>query len=117
MFDKNDKHPFATIITKDNEYDSTSNLNRERFFRLNVGLDKETFNSMFGGITDKKGLEAYLNLGIDFTKEDVILPHPTYGALYWVCVVNPSNKTFELLKKFLKISFNKISKKDKQTSE
>jgi len=110
MYDNNDKHPFATIITRDNEYDNTSNLNREGFFRLNIGLDKEKFNSMFGGITDKKGFEAYLNLGIDFTKEDLILPHPTYGAMYWICVVNPSNKTFELLKKYLNLSYNKISK-------
>ena len=80
-YDKNDKHPFATIVTRDNEYDSTSNLNREGFFRINIGLDKETFNSRFGGMTNKKGFDAYLNLGIDFTQEDVILPHPTYGAM------------------------------------
>ncbi|HEY5822824.1 MAG TPA: DUF6194 family protein, partial [Cyclobacteriaceae bacterium] len=91
---------------------STSNLNREGFFRLNVGLDKDAFNSMFEGITDKKGLEAYMNLGIDFTKEDVILPHPTYGALYWICVVNPSNQTFDLLKNHLEISFRKILNKN-----
>ena len=110
MCDKNDKLPFATIITKDNEYDSSSNLNREGFFRLNICLDKETFNSMFGGIAGKKGFEAYMNLGIDFTKEDEILPHPAYGGLYWICVINPSDKTFELLKKSMKISFDKISK-------
>jgi len=112
MYDNNDKLPFATIITKDNEYDSTSNLNREGFYRLNVGLDKDTFVPMFGGLTDEKGFEAYLNLGIDFTKEDTILPHPTYGAMYWVCVVNPSKETFEeSLKKYLGLSYNKVSKK------
>ena len=67
-------------------------------------------------MTDNKGFEAYLNLGIDFTKEDVLLPHPTYGAMYWICVVNPSSKTFELLKKYLGLSFNKISKKNQQAS-
>lgn len=111
MYDNNDKFPFATIVTSDNEYDSTSNLNREGFFRLNVGLDGETFNSMFGGLTSEKGLEAYLNLGIDFTKEDTILPHPTYGAMYWVCVVNPSKETFESVKEYLALSYNKVSKK------
>jgi hypothetical protein len=116
MYDKNDKQPFATIVTRDNEYDSTSDLNREGFFRLNIGLDKETFNSMFGGMTDDKGFEAYMNLGIDFTKEDVILPHPTYGAMYWICVVNPSGNTFESLKRYLELSFNKISKKSQQIS-
>lgn len=110
-YDKNDKHPFATIVTRDNEYDSTSNLNREGFYRLNVGLDKNTFNSMFGGLTHKKGFEAYLNLRIDFTKEDTIMPHPTYGAMYWVCVVNPSKEKFKSLRNYLELSYNKVSKK------
>jgi Family of unknown function (DUF6194) len=110
MYDKNDKLPFATIVTRDNEYDSTSNLNREGFYRINVGLDKDTFNSMFGGLTDKKGFEAYMNLGIDFTKEDTIMPHPTYGAMYWVCVVNPSDETFKTLKKFIELSYHTVTK-------
>jgi hypothetical protein len=110
MHENNEKLPFATIITQDNEYDNFSNLNREGFFRINIGLDKEIFNSMFEAITNKKGLEAYLGVGIDFTKKDIIYPHPTYGNLYWICVVNPSDKTFETLKEYMKISYNKISK-------
>jgi len=54
MYDKNDKHPFATIVTRDNKYDGTSNLNCEGFYRLNVGLDKDTFMPMFGGHANKK---------------------------------------------------------------
>ena len=110
MYGDNEKFPFATIVTQDNEYDNFSNLNRNDFFRINIGVDKETFSSMFDGMTNKKGLEAYLDVGIDFTKVDVILPHPTYGSLFWVCVVNPSKKTFETLKAYLKISYEKISK-------
>lgn len=117
MCDKHDKQPFATIVTKDNEYDNMSDLNREGFFRLNIGLDKETFNTMFGGMTDKKGFEAYMDLGIDFTEENVLLPHPTYGAMYWICIVKPSNETFQSLKKYLKLSFNRNAKKDQQLSE
>lgn len=117
MYEKNKKRPFATIVTKDNEYDSTSNLNREGFYRLNVGLDKDTFVPMFGGLTNKKGFEAYLNVGIDFTKEDTILPHPTYGAMYWVCVVNPSKETFKSMKKYLELSYNRVSKKKSFTEE
>lgn len=95
IYDKNDKQPFATIVTKDNEYDGTSDLNREGFYRLNICLDKETFSPMFGILTQEKGFEAYLNLGIDFTQEDTLLPHPHYGAMSWVCIVNPSKVTFE----------------------
>lgn len=109
MYEKNDKLPFATIVTKDNEYDTFSNLNREGAYRLNIGVDKETFTPMFGGLTEKKGVEAHLNLGIDFTQEDVLLPHPTYGSMYWVFVVKPSEKTFASLKEYLHISYNKIS--------
>jgi hypothetical protein len=35
IYGKNDKQPFATIVTKDEDYDSISNLNREGFYRLN----------------------------------------------------------------------------------
>lgn len=112
MHKSNDKLPFATIVTGDNEYDNFSNLNREGFFRINIGIDKETFNSMFEGLTSKKGMEAYLDIGIDFTEENIIQPHPTYGNSYWICVVNPSDKLFETLKQYLKISYDKISKND-----
>ena len=82
MAKNNEKLPFATIVTQDNEYDNFSNLNRDGFFRLNIGLDKETFNSMFDGITNKKGLEAYLDLGIDFSKEDFPYTSSQYRKFY-----------------------------------
>lgn len=111
IYDNNDKQPFATIVTRDNAYENASNLNREGFYRLNIGLDKETFLSLFEGLTKEKGFEAYLNLGIDFTQEDKLLPHPTYGAMYWACIVNPSKESFEKsLEKYLKLSYKKNAK-------
>ncbi|WP_430516969.1 DUF6194 family protein [Chitinophaga niabensis] len=44
-----------------------------------------------------------------FTQEDVLLPHPPYGSMYWICVVRPSEKTFESLNEYLHIAYNKIS--------
>ncbi len=108
MHKKNEKLPFVTIVTKDNNYDNVSNLNQDGFFRMNFAIDKETFESKFGGLTDKKKLEAYMNLGIDFTQQDIIMPHPTYGSMNWVCVINPSKNTFELIKKHLQTTFAKI---------
>ena len=46
---------------------------------------------------------------VDFSKEDVIQPHPTYGSSYWVCVVNPSDKTFGILKGYMKLSYDKMN--------
>jgi Family of unknown function (DUF6194) len=34
----------------------------------------------------------------DFTALDVLMPHPVYGQNHWVCVLNPSNATFEDIK-------------------
>ena len=110
MHKKNDKLPFATLITKDNEYDAVSNLNREGCFRLNFPVDKQTFESVFKELPKSKKLEAYMHLGIDFNKEDTLMPHPTYGSMNWVCIVNPSRNTFEtLIEKYVKQSYQKIN--------
>ncbi len=39
--------PFATLATADNDYDRVSNLNRPGVFRLNIGVGKQTFQSLF----------------------------------------------------------------------
>ena len=108
MHENNSKLPFVTLINKDNDYDSVSNLNREGFFRLNFPINQEIFASKFGGLTKDKKLEVYMNIGLDFTQEDIILPHPTYGSMNWVCIVNPSKETFETIKQYLKTSFEKL---------
>lgn len=42
------KFPFATLVTKDSEFDNASNLDRPGVFRLNIGVGKETFHALFG---------------------------------------------------------------------
>lgn len=42
------KLPFATLIAADTEYDRISNLDRPDVFRLNIGVSKQTFQSLFG---------------------------------------------------------------------
>jgi hypothetical protein len=82
--------PFATLVTADN-YDQFSNLNRSGVFRLNVGVGKATFQSLFpaGGAGDD------VTRGHDFAALDRLMPHPVYARQYWVCVLNPSDATFE----------------------
>jgi hypothetical protein len=46
MYGADNKFPFATIVTKDNEFDHVSNLDREGVFRLNIGISKQTFQSI-----------------------------------------------------------------------
>ena len=82
------KLPFATLIASDYDYDRISNLDRPGVFRLNIGISKQTFQSLFG--TTKVDVSNY-----DFTALDVIMPHPDYAKQHFVCVRSPSETTFE----------------------
>lgn len=89
--------PFATLVTGDH-YETVSNLDREGVFRLNIGVGKQTFRSLFGSPpTDEGGTDT----SHDFTALDRIMPHPVYGRMYWLCVLNPSEATFETVKGLL----------------
>ena len=43
----------------------------------------------------------------DFQKTDMIMPHPIYGWMSWVCVLNPSFQTFEVCKDLLNSAYDK----------
>ncbi|MEV6526351.1 DUF6194 family protein [Longispora sp. NPDC051575] len=73
--------PFATIVTKDYPGDDTSRLDRPDAFRLNIAAGAEEFGRWTrSGPTDPG-------------TADVIGPHPVYGSLHWLAVVNPGPET------------------------
>src|SRR5690349_19373987 len=66
--------PFATIVTKDyTDWDEKSNLNRPGVFRLNVGVGRDTFRSLFSSKSEH-----------DYTALDRLMPHPVYASQSWV---------------------------------
>lgn len=85
---------FVTIALSGNEYEKISNLDRPGVFRLNIGVSKQTFQSLFGITLVKR--DDY-----DYTALDTIMPHPDYAAQSFICVLNPSAATFERVKTFL----------------
>ncbi len=92
------RFPFVTMVTSD-AYDQFSNLNRPSVFRLNIGLGKQTFRSLFGLPRLPSGRDSAFESGdntgtYDFTALDQVMPHPVYGRMYWGCVLNPSDETF-----------------------
>jgi len=99
IYDPERKFPFATIVTSDNDYDNASYLNRPSVFRLNIGISKATFQTLFGGRSDTDAAH-------DFTALDRLMPHPTYGRMHWICVLNPSAETFEVVKPLLAEAYN-----------
>jgi hypothetical protein len=83
-FDPENHWPaYATILTAD-DHSTASNLARPGVFRLNIGVDKETFERLVGGVTDP-----------DLAAFDRILPHPDYARQHWICILNPSTSRFE----------------------
>jgi len=86
--------PFATIASSDNEYEQISKLDRPGVFRLNIGVSRQTFQSLFG--TTKIDVSNY-----DFTALDVIMPHPDYAPQNFICVLSPSEATFEKIRALL----------------
>jgi len=87
-------HAFATIASNGNEYEQISKLDRPGVYRLNIGLSRETFQAMFG--KGKIDTSSY-----DYTALDTIMPHPEYSAQHFICVLSPSEVTFERIQPML----------------
>jgi hypothetical protein len=74
---------FATIVEND-DHDQASDLSRPGVFRLNLGVDRVTFER----IDREAGPEP------DHTVFDVLLPHPVYARQRWISILDPSAATF-----------------------
>lgn len=100
-----------TIKEKDGENDSRSQLNRDGVWRLNIGLRKSTFRSLFGELPERPVKGGVVNMPYDFSAIDVIMPHPVYAWMGWICVLNPSGETFERVKSLILESYEYAKEK------
>lgn len=88
--------PYATVVTKDYPDDTASDLDGEGRWRVNVHVGRGRFEELTGG-------EGPQDLGTsDFSVADTVLPHPVYRALGWVCVVNPGERTAEVVQEMVR---------------
>ncbi len=92
--------PFATLVTSDFN-DTASNLARPEVFRLNIGVNQSTYEAHFGAPPAGPITAEAVDTGHDYTALDVLMPHPIYASLSWVCVLNPSAETFDALQPLL----------------
>ena len=91
--------PFATLVAND-AYDKHSQLNRHDVFRLNIGVKPETYRKLFGKQPPLREAEV-VTARHDFAVLDQLMPHPIYAPMSWVCVLNPSETTFQAVKPLL----------------
>ena len=98
--------PFATLLTGDRS-DQASDLERSGVYRLNIGISRASYAELFGPPPHGVGAP----LPYDFRALDVLMPHPVYATLAWVCVLNPSAATFEQVKPLLSEAYTLASKR------
>ena len=99
-YDPEQKFPFATLMTNDVN-DRASNLSRPGIFRLNIGVSRDTYQSLFGPQPAWGKDGGVVDTGHDFTTFDQFMPHPVYAPMSWICILNPSEATFETVKHLL----------------
>lgn len=95
-----------TVKEKDGENDKASKLERVGVYRVNLGVRKNTFTEMFGTVPARPPKGGIVDMPYDFSSTDRILPHPVYAWMSWICVLNPSEDTFEKLKPLIREAYD-----------
>ncbi|MFJ1746501.1 DUF6194 family protein [Streptomyces sp. NPDC088116] len=88
--------PYGTIVTKDYPDDTASDLDPPGRWRVNIHVDRATFREFTG--EEPRGLSRPR----DHAAADSVMPHPVYGALGWICVVNPGERTADTVARLLR---------------
>lgn len=88
--------PYGTVVTKNYPDDTASDLAPPGRWRVNIHVDRTTFHELTG--EEPRSLTRPR----DHAAADSVLPHPVHGALGWICVVNPAERTGELVVELLR---------------
>ncbi len=94
-----------TIKQKDGNNDKASRLNREGVYRINTGVSKGRFKEIFGDLPARPKAGGVVDMPFDFAVENKIIPHPVYAWMGWICVLNPTEETFDRFMEYIKESY------------
>jgi len=107
---------FCTIKENDGDNDKSSNLSRDAIFRLSIGIPKETYLTLFGEKPKRPEKGGIVSTAHDFTQLDVLMPHPIYAWMSWVCILSPSEDSFkEIYSLIVEAHSNAVVKFNKKT--
>jgi hypothetical protein len=99
QLDPSHQMPFATIVTKDyGEIDNVSHLDRPGIYRLNIGISRDTFRSLFGYLPNEEDPSSTV---YDYAASNTLMPHPLYAKQAFVCILTPDHDAFESIKPLL----------------
>jgi hypothetical protein len=92
---------FATIKTADGPNDRASQLNRDVAWRPSFCATRADFMARFGPPPARPARGGVVAGGWDFTAADRPTPHPVYGWMAWIAVLNPSHDGIVALRPLL----------------
>ena len=95
---------FCTIKEKDGDNDKSSNLDRTGVYRLSLGIGKDVYEQLFGARPKRPNKGGIIDTRHDFTESNVLMPHPIYGWMSWVQIINPSESKFEEILELIEIA-------------
>lgn len=102
---------FCTIKEHDGANDRSSGLDRSGVFRLALGLTAERYERLFGSRPVRPAKGPAVSTGHDFTRLDVVMPHPIYAWMGWIQVLNPSEETFVSMESLFVDSYDDVVRK------
>ena len=100
---------FATVKSKDGDNDKASNLDRYGVFRLNVGTTPSLFLDQFGTRPARPAKGCHIDGPWDFTALDTLTPHPVYGWMSWISILNPSAASLTSLGPMIDAAYQKAA--------
>tara|TARA_B100000749_G_scaffold280259_1_gene275706 strand:+ start:64096 stop:64554 length:459 start_codon:yes stop_codon:yes gene_type:complete len=103
-----------TFKEKDGPNDNASAIDRGGLFRLNLGISKASFLDLFGEIPERPRAGEIVNTGHNFKEINSIMPHPVYGWMCWIAILNPGKENFERLKPYIQDSLESARIKFRQ---
>ncbi|WP_218563976.1 DUF6194 family protein [Marinospirillum perlucidum] len=105
---------FATLKDKNGEHDQASALDREGVYRLNFGVSSATYQQHLGSKPARPAAGQVVNLDMDFTCLNKLLPHPVYAWMGWMSILNPDASSLQTLQPLLDEAYERVVKKYKR---
>ena len=102
FFGSERKLPFATLLSRDTDYDNWSDLARDGDYRLNIGIGPQALRDLIGGEVAKPDVN-------DLTARGTIMPHPEYRRQGYVCVVSPGSAMARQIEEMLTTAYQKAA--------
>jgi len=98
---------FCTIKDKNGDNDKASGLDRENTYRLNFGLPSKKYIQLFGEKPKRPAKGCIIEGSWNFQKRNLLMPHPVYGWMGWVAILNPDEGVFDEILPMMDLAYEK----------